>query len=148
MDADTEEKFAECKEQKWMEVEMCFEVLGMGEDVVKASLEEHIQKLKQVKTALVYSAEMGEVEEVEKPMKDVEKAYSQIAEVGIMVKDLKTLIAISISYGPSSIEVIEPSKLEVNAGEVQDVANMVSGIIHQIASAGLGGIVATPKNGR
>ncbi|MGC9310749.1 MAG: hypothetical protein ACP5E4_03430 [Candidatus Aenigmatarchaeota archaeon] len=148
MDADVKEKIGDLKDQKWMNVEMSFEVLGVEPEITKKSLEEHVGKLRRVKDVFVFQADLSDVEEVEKPMKGVEKAYSQVAEIGAMVKDLKTLMAVSISYGPSSIEIIEPKKLEINVGEVQDVANMVAGIIHQIAAAGLGGIVATPKNPR
>ncbi|MBN2095063.1 MAG: hypothetical protein JW727_03365 [Candidatus Aenigmarchaeota archaeon] len=146
MDSETKEKISELKEEKWMKVEMTFEVLGMAKDVVKSSLKEHVEKMKQLKTAFVYEAKFSTVDEVENPMKGVEKAYSQIVEMGLMVRDLKTLIALSISFGPSSVEVIEPTKIEVNSGEVQDISNMISGVIHQIAAAGAGGIIATPKS--
>jgi hypothetical protein len=149
MDSDTKIKVKELADQKWMKVEFTFEVLGMTKQVVDKALKEHIEKLSSLKGALfIFRKEFSEIEVVEKPIPRVEKAFSQVVEVEAMVKDLKTLIAISISYGPSSIEVIEPKKLEINVGEVQDVANMVSGIIHQIAAAGLGGIIATPKSGK
>lgn len=148
MDSETKEKLANLKEQNWLSIEMTFEVLGVTPEIVKKSLEEHVQKLGQIKTAFVYKTSFSKIEEVKNPTKDVEVAHSQIVEVGLMVKDLKTLMAIAISYGPSSIEVLEPKKLELTMGEIQDVANMVSGILHQIAAAGLGGFLATPKSGR
>lgn len=146
MDSNTKIKVEELADQKWMRVELTFEVLGVTEAIVKKSLEDHIKKLSGIKGIFVVKKEFSKIESVENPLPNVEKAFSQVADVELMIKDLKTLIAISISYGPSSIEVLEPKKLEIGMGEIQDVANMVSGIIHQIAAAGLGGIVATPKS--
>jgi hypothetical protein len=148
MDSDTKIKVKEFADQKWMQVEFTFEVLAMNDLLVKKSLKEHVEKFTSVKGVYVFEKEFSEVEEIENPLPHIERAFSQIVTIKAMVRDLKTLIAISISYGPSSIEVLEPRKLDINIGEVQDVANMVSGIIHQIAAAGLGGIVATPKSGK
>jgi hypothetical protein len=149
MDSDTKIKIKDLADQKWMRVEFTFEVLGVTKQVVEKALKEHVEKISSIKgPTYVFRTEFSNIEEVENPTPRVKKALSQIVEVEAMIKDLKTLIAISISYGPSSIEVLEPKKLEVNVGEIQDVANMVSGIIHQIAAAGLGGIVATPKSSK
>lgn len=145
MDPELKAKVKELEQKKWMKVELIFEVLGTGQEIVEKSLSEHVEKLEKIKTIFLYKKNFSKVEEVEKPMKNVEKAYSQIAETKAMVRDLKTLITIAISYGPSSIEVLEPKKIEISAGEIQDVSNMMAGIIHKIAASGVGGIVATPK---
>ncbi len=145
MDAELKYKMKELEDKKWMKVGLIFEVLGMNKEIVEKSLKEHIEKLEKIKTSLIYKKNFSKIEKVEKPMKGIETAYSQIVETEVMVQDLKTLIVITISYGPSSIEILKPNKIEVSAGEIQDIANMISGVIHQIAAAGLGGIVATPK---
>ncbi len=145
MDADLKYRMKELEAKKWMKVGFIFEVLGMNKEIVEKSLKEHIDKLEKIKTSLVYKKDFSLVEKVEKPMKGIEFAYSQIVETEVMVQDLKTLMVITISYGPSSIEILKPNTMNISAGEIQDVANMTSGVIHQIASAGLGGIVATPK---
>ena len=145
MDAELKYKMKELEDKKWMKVGLIFEVLGMNKEIVEKSLKEHIEKLEKIKTSLIYKKNFSKIEKVEKPMKGIETAYSQIVETEVMVQDLKTLIVITISYGPSSIEILKPNKMEVSAGEIQDIANMISGVIHQIAAAGLGGIVATPK---
>ncbi len=145
MDAELKCKMKELEAKKWMKVGFIFEVLGMNKEIVEKSLKEHIDKLEKIKTSLVYKKDFSKIEKVEKPMKGIEFAYSQIVETEVMVQDLKTLMVITISYGPSSIEILKPNTINISAGEIQDVANMTSGVIHQIASAGLGGIIATPK---
>ena len=145
MDKELKYKMKELEGKKWIKVNFIFEVLGMNEEIVENSLKEHVEKLEKIKTSLVYKKDFSKIEKVEKPMKGIETAYSQIVETEAMVQDLKTLMVITISYGPSSIEILKPNTMNVSAGEIQDVANMTSGVIHQIASAGLGGIVATPR---
>ncbi len=145
MDAEIKAKLKELEQKKWMKSNLIFEVLGTTQEIVEKSLREHIEKLEKIKTIFLYKKDFSKIEEVKNPMKKVEKGYSQIVETDVMVKDLKTLIMIAISYGPSSIEVLEPKKLEISAGEIQDISNMISGIIHKFAASGLGGVVATPK---
>ncbi|MCD6275092.1 MAG: hypothetical protein J7J15_03685 [Candidatus Aenigmarchaeota archaeon] len=145
MDSEIKFKIKELSKKNWMKVSLIFEVLGTTREIVEKSLKEHIEKLEKIKTILLYKKDFSKIEEVEKPMKNVEKAYSQIVETEAMIKDIKTLIIITISYGPSSIEILEPKKIEISAGEIQDISNMISGIIHRFAASGIGGIVATPQ---
>ena len=145
MDSEIKFKIKELSKKKWMKVSLIFEVLGTTREIVEKSLKEHIEKLEKIKTIFLYKKDLSKIEEVEKPMKNVEKAYSQIVETEAMIKDIKTLIIITISYGPSSIEILEPKKIEISAGEIQDISNMISGIIHRFAASGIGGIIATPQ---
>jgi len=145
MDSEIKFKIKELSKKKWMKVSLIFEVLGTTREIVEKSLKEHIEKLEKIKTIFLYKKDFSKIEEVEKPMKNVEKAYSQIVETEAMIKDIKTLIIITISYGPSSIEILEPKKIEISAGEIQDISNMISGIIHRFAASGIGGIIATPQ---
>ncbi|OYT42918.1 MAG: hypothetical protein B6U88_02465 [Candidatus Aenigmarchaeota archaeon ex4484_56] len=143
---DTKIKLEELKSKKWIDTTMIFEVLGTNREIVEKSLKEHIKNLEKIKTCFVYKKEYSDITKVEKPLRNIDEGYSQIVEVNCMIKDLKTLTIISISYGPSSIEILEPDKIELSAGEAQDILNMVSGVVHKFAEVGLGGIVATPKN--
>ena len=145
MDSEIKFKIKELSKKKWMKVSLIFEVLGTTREIVEKSLKEHIEKLEKIKTIFLYKKDFSKIEEVEKPMKNVEKAYSQIVETEAMIKDIKTLITIAISYGPSSIEILEPKKIEISAGEIQDISNMISGVIHRFAASGIGGIIATPQ---
>jgi len=145
MDSEIKFKIKELSKKKWMKVSLIFEVLGTTREIVEKSLKEHIEKLEKIKTIFLYKKDFSKIEEVEKPMKNVEKAYSQIVETEAMIKDIKTLIIITISYGPSSIEILEPKKIEISAGEMQDISNMISGVIHRFAASGIGGIIATPQ---
>ena len=145
MDQDTEAKVKEMESKGWMTVSLIFEVLGNNKEIVEKSLKEHIEKLEAIKTCFIYRKNFSEVEEVEKPIKNLDKGYSQYVDVDCMVKDLTTLFVIAISYGPSSVEIDKPDKMQIKAGDLQHLVNLVAGTIHRIAESGLGGIVATPR---
>jgi hypothetical protein len=61
------------------------------------------------------------------------------------VKDLFSLINIVIVYGPSSVEIMGPKNKEIKVEEIQRISNVLAGIVHQFASAGIGGIIITPE---
>ena len=138
---DNESKF---RKDRWFEVWFAIEALGIEEEVVKSALERHAEKLANVKSVFVYEKNFGEIKKVENPMKDVREAYSQIIEIKFFVKDLFTLLNLVLVYGPSSIEILGPEKKEIGMDEVQNLANVLAGVVHQFAAAGIGGIVISP----
>lgn len=133
------------RKEEWIEAWFAIEVLGATEEIVKSSLEHHIEKLVNTKNVLAYEQKFSEIKQVENPPNNLKEAYSQIAEVKLFAKDLATFLIIVMLYGPSAIEVHGPSKKEVKISELQEIANAVSGIMHEFAAAGLGGMVITPK---
>ena len=133
------------KKDKWFEVSFTIEVLGMDEQITKTSLAKHIEKMSHVKDIFVYEKDFLDVKHVKKPMKGVEEAYSQVVRVKFLVKKLSTLLNVVLTYGPSSVELLGPDKRDVDASEVQDIANVLAGLVHQFAAAGAGGIVITPE---
>lgn len=140
------EEMSRKRKEKWYEAWFIIEALGIDEDVVKKSLEKHAEKLSRVKNVSVYEKNAGAAKKVDKPMKGVETAYSQILEMKFFVKDLFTLLNLVLVYGPSSVEVLGPEKREVSMEEVQSLSNVLASLVHQFASAGVGGIVITPDN--
>jgi len=133
------------RKENWIDAWFAIEVMGVKEDVVKESLENHIGKLTKTKNLLVYDKKLLDVKKVDKPPKDMEVAYSQVVELKILIKDTATFLLIVMLYGPSSIEVFGPEKKEIKIDELQEIANAVSGIVHQFAASGMGGLVITPK---
>ncbi|MBN2203377.1 MAG: hypothetical protein JW700_04300 [Candidatus Aenigmarchaeota archaeon] len=120
---------------------MMFEVLAVKEETTKKSLEGLIDRLDEDSRVKLYKKEFGDVKEVEKPLKNIEKGYSLTCEVELVASRLDNLVQIVTEYGPSAIEIIEPKKFDVDAGEAQTILNTISHIMHQFAAAGAGGMV-------
>jgi len=145
IDEELQEQIEEKLKQGWIKTWFAVEVMATDKDITEHSLKEHIEKLEKVKGALVFGKEFKSIERVENPPKNVLVAYSQIAEVELIVKDLLTLITVVITFGPSAIEILEPRELRIKIDEVQNIVNFLAGLIHQFAQAGVGGIVIRPK---
>ena len=139
-----EEEIKKRRKEDWIEAWFAIEALGATQEVVKDSLERHVNKLSETKNVLVYEKKFSEIKKVPPP-KGLEEAYSQIAEAKLFAKDLATFLIIVMLYGPSSIEILGPARKEIKINELQEIANAISGIIHEFAAAGLGGMVITPK---
>ncbi len=141
---DIKDEIKKRKKEKWFDVLFGIEVLGVEEEITKTALGTHVEKLSHVKNVFVYEKDFKDIQKVEKPMKGVEEAFSQVVNVKFFVKNLSTLLKVVLTYGPSSVEILSPDKKDVDIAEVQDLANVLSGLVHQFAAAGVGGIVITP----
>ncbi len=125
----------------WIDVSMTFEVLGTSEGIVKDSLKKHIEKISSDERAKLYKQNLFEIQEVENPVKNVKKGFSQFCELNLIVKNMDNLVQLVIEYGPSSIEILRPNKLEIDIGEAQNILNSIANMMHTFAAAGLGGII-------
>ena len=141
---DKKEETRKRKKEGWIEVSFSIEALAMKDEVVKSSLLKHMEDLSKVGGVYVYESSFSDAILVKKPLKGIEEAYSQIAYVKFFVKDLMTLVSMAMTFGPSSVEILCPDRKEIKISEIQNMINLVSGVVHQFAAAGAGGIVITP----
>lgn len=141
---DLQEQIKEKRKEKWFDVWFSIEALAVEKDVVESALRKHVEKMGNVRDILVYEKEFTETIRVEKPMKDVEAGYSQIVKVKFFAKNLMTLISVVLTYGPSAIEILGPDKHELRIDEVQNIVNLLAGVVHNFAAAGIGGMIITP----
>lgn len=132
----------------WIKAWFAIELMAVSQEITEKSLKEHIEHLESLKDAFVFEKEVKPVEKLESPPKGVAEAYSQVVEVSLFIKDLPTLINIVMAFGPSSVEILEPKEMKIKIEEIQSISNLVASMMHQFASAGVGGIVFTPQKGQ
>jgi len=125
----------------WIHSKMWFDVLAITKEAADESLKNHIEKIKKIENCVVVREDFKEAIEVEKPLPNVEKAYSKAAEIEVLTKDIETLMTITIFFAPSAVEVIEPESLKVGAATIQTIMNTVADLLHRFASQGVGGVV-------
>jgi hypothetical protein len=133
------------KEENWIDTWFAIETLAVDKEIVENALKRHIEKLAKAPGVFVYASKYSETEKVENPLKNVKEAFSQVAEVKLFIKNVPTLINIVLMYGPSSVEILGPNNKDIKINEMQDVANLLAGLVHQFASAGVGGVVISSK---
>ena len=127
--------------QGWLRALVIFEVVAVNEEATKKAIELHLKKLENDERVKVYKKDLSEIVKVEKPTPRVDVGYSVHSEVEIIASSLDKLMQITIEYGPSAIELLEPKKMEVPLNDAQGMLNSVSQVMHQFAAAGVGGFV-------
>ena len=130
----------------WLRTWLMFEVLAVNEQTTKNSLESLLKRLDEDSRSKIYKQEFGEMKKVEKPLKNIDVAYSLTCEVELVSKKFDNLVQIVTEFGPSAIEILEPKKFELDAGQAQTILNSISQIMHQFAAARAGGIVFIKGN--
>lgn len=140
-----QEEIKRRRKEKWFDVLAAVEALAVSKEVVESALKRHVEKMSNLRNVLVYETEYGETLRVEKPMKNIEEAYSQIVKLRFFAKDFLTLLSVVMTYGPSSIEIMGPDSSELKIDEAQNIVNLLAGVVHQFAAAGVGGMIITPE---
>ncbi len=136
----------------WIKAWFAIEVVAMGKDLANEAIRKHIERLLKAKETLFMDIKYSEPveaqalsEQIKKKMQEKAgsdaKAFSVTADITFMCKGLTTLLELVMMYGPSAIEVLEPSDMKINIDEIQNIANIFSGILHQFAASGVGGLV-------
>ena len=113
--------------------------------MAKESLEKMIKKVESDKRVEVYKREFSNADKGESPLPNIKIAYAQSCEMEGVAKSMEELVEIVLEYGPSAIEILEPSKMQLSAREAQNMLNSMSEMMHRFAAAGAGGLVFLNK---
>ena len=152
MDIDDQAKLREeinrKKKEGWIEAWFAVEALAVKDNVVENALKDHVERLCRTKDVFAYETKFLEVNKVENPTQHIKEGFSQVAEIKLFIRNINSLVAIIIVYGPSSIEIISPEKKDVKIEELQNMANLLAGYVHQFAAAGVGGLVISSGKGQ
>jgi len=125
----------------WFNVWLAFDGLAVNNETIKAALESLVARLESDHKVRVYEKEFLEPVKVENPLKGIKEAWSQVANVKFVAKSFKDLVQLIIEYGPSAIEIMEPSKSQLPMNDAQDILNNIAGMMHRYAAAGIGGTI-------
>lgn len=115
---------------------MIIEAQGKPAEFVSESLRKLVLKMNSITGVEVYD------EKHEPPVETEIKSnqgriFSGLADIGVRVKDFETLTAVVIGFGPSSVIILEPDKIEISARELQNIMNDLAGVLHTLANANL-----------
>ena len=128
----------------WLRASMMIEVLAKTEEATRSALEQHVESMAKEKMVIMYKKDYSEIQRIENPLRnrpEIKEAFSYLVEVEMAVKRYESLISIVMSYGPSSVEILEPNKLQLDLGEAQGIVNSVGDLMHKFIAAGVGGVV-------
>ena len=132
-------------EQGWVKASMWFEVMTGERELAETTLHGHIKSMQNLKNTHILSEKFEETVEVKNPPREIKQAFSKIAQVELLAKDIETLLFAVIYFAPSGVEILEPKELNVGIDTVQSIMNSVADVMHKIAAGGAGGIIISTK---
>jgi hypothetical protein len=141
MDKKTEDQVKKRMKEGWIRVGMMVEVMAISKEAAESALKKHLEKMGNEKNMLIYKKDFRGTEEVEKPLPNIPKGFSQVVEIEMVAENYDKLVYVVLNYGPSSIEILEPDKINLDLGEAQGILNALATLIHRFAAAGGGGLL-------
>ena len=129
----------------WIKSWMMIEALAVSEDAVKSALEKHVKKMALEKNVMVSRRDFKKIERIEKPLPNIEEAYSGVVELEVLAQNYDNLVTIVMNYAPSAVEILEPKKISIDAGEAQGILNSLSDLIHRFVGMTRGAVMVDTK---
>lgn len=126
-----------------LEVWMVFDVIAAQEEAARESLQNHLEMLEGERGVSSFTAEVEDVREVDQPSPGIESGYSRVAEVEMEVERFSDLVELVINYGPTSVDIQAPERLEMDLRDARDALNAVAQIMHQYVQSGAGGVMVS-----
>jgi len=109
-----------------IKIRSIIEIKAIEENLLKKSLNKIKEAIEKEPTFTVYGITQAEIVEED-------DMYSSFLEVTITVKDFPALVKFLFYYGPSSIEVMKPQKIEISQFEFQEGLISLSEIFQKYA---------------
>jgi hypothetical protein len=104
------------------------EMQAIEESLLKKQLDKLEESLNQDKNFTLYNID-------KMPIEKQDEYYSTYFEVNFSTKDFASLIRFMFFYGPSSMEVVKPAKIEFSAQDLQDGLMEAADMVQKYSSA-------------
>ncbi|MBW6451140.1 MAG: hypothetical protein K0B02_00230 [DPANN group archaeon] len=129
----------------WIKCGLIFETQGITEKSTNELLNKHLDKIKKTKHIKVIEESFSTLEKTE-PIpqlreRGINEVYSQILEIVVLAENFEELVHLTISFGPSALEVLEPEKIILSMRDAQNSLLAMAEMMHQFAASGAGGFI-------
>ncbi len=94
-------------------IKAIIEMIAIEPELLKKTIDKLIENLKKEPAFTIYSIKT-------QPVLKQSEDYSTFLDINLSVKNFRYLVYFMYYYGPSSVEVIKPSKIELSAQDFQD----------------------------
>ncbi len=123
-----ESQIREHLQKGWIRCIVTFEIVGKPEKHVETSLKGFLDNIKKDHRVVILQEELLDAAEVDDGL------FSAVAEEEMLVKNLETLTWLSINFSPASIEIIEPTELEVQSRDITNWLNDLLANLHELST--------------
>jgi len=107
-----------------IQTKIVIEILGTPKEHVEKTMKDVIEKLKNEKDVKMLRETTYEAEQIE-------KMWSTFSDLEIEVEDVSKLIGICFDYMPSSIEILEPHKMDLETVKLSELFNDLMAKLHK-----------------
>ena len=104
------------------------EVAGFPKEHVEKSIQDIASQLDKNEEFKVISKEIEEV-------KEVNKMWATFIDTELEFENLKDLLKFNLYFLPSSVEIVEPEKLNIDTNEMSDFMNTMQAKLHEYTGA-------------
>lgn len=112
--------------KKEIDARIILEAQGAPKEKVEEALKKLLVALEEQEGVGVYEKKFTETEE-----KD--EFFSSLCDAGVKFDNFETLMSIVLNFGPTAIVLNSPDKIEVSAGEVQNIVGDMTALLHTLA---------------
>ena len=109
-----------------LKVKTIIQVLGAPEKHVQETLKKVVDKVKEVKEIQVEKEELFDTQQMED-----KKLWNNFAELELQFKEVGALINFCFDFMPSSVEIIEPAKIDAAREPLTNLLNDLIERLHQ-----------------
>ncbi|MEM5812691.1 MAG: hypothetical protein QXN71_00910 [Candidatus Aenigmatarchaeota archaeon] len=141
----SEEKVKKKLKEGWIRSWMMIEALATSESAARIAMEKHVKKMANEKDVIIPKKDFKKIEKVENPFPNIKVAYSSVVELEVLTKDYDRLVYLVLNYAPSAIEILEPEKISLDAGEAQGILNTLAELLHRFVGMTGGAIMIDTK---
>ncbi|MDD5133406.1 MAG: hypothetical protein PHD81_01185 [Candidatus Nanoarchaeia archaeon] len=106
-----------------LKIKAIIEIAGFPEEHIKKVMNEVMENLEKEKGIQVITKDVAEVKKVQ------ETLWSTFADLELQLDDMEVLTNFCFNYMPSSVEIIEPLKLD---GEIKPIENMINDLLARL----------------
>ncbi|MAF51129.1 MAG: hypothetical protein CMH64_03485 [Nanoarchaeota archaeon] len=107
-----------------IQIKAIIEILGKPKEHVESTMEKVLSELKNQKNLTIINQEIAET-------KELEKFFSTFVDLELKLDSLDNLIDFCFDFLPSSIEIVEPEKLDLNSEAMAEYMNDLLAKLHQ-----------------
>ena len=101
------------------------EIVGKPKEHIEKALKIVVDKIKEQKDIKVVEEKLFDAEKQE-------EMFSTFAELGVLFMDIETLVGFCFDFMPSSVEILDPEKLNFNSNEFAGLINDLLTKLHQM----------------
>ena len=116
-------------EKGYLRVKTISEIAGRPKEHVEEAIQSYVKRVSSNDEIDVIKQDVADIKELDGDNKGI---FSTFVEMDILVKDVPTLFGFCFDYLPSSVEVLEPSNMNISGRYLSHVANDLQAKLHKL----------------